>query len=68
MLADDDWFDNQHVVFFEKRFDFVADRREGRKLDFDELVAANDVDAVAAEALFGESAALGVTFFQLAVE
>jgi hypothetical protein len=68
VLADDDWFDDQYVVFFEQHFDFVADGRERRELDFDELVAADDIDAVAAQALLGEPAASGVTFFQLAVE
>ena len=68
VLADDNRFDDQYIVFFEQHFDLVADRRERCELDFDELVAADDVDAVAAQALLGESAAGGVTLFQLAME
>jgi hypothetical protein len=68
VLADDDWFDDEYFVLLEQRFDFVADGRERRELDFNELLAADDVDAVAAEALLGESAIGGVTVFQLAVE
>ena len=68
VLADDDWFDDEDVVFFKQRFDFVADGRERGELDFDELLSADDINAVAAEALFGESAGGGVALFQLAVE
>ena len=68
MLGHDDRFDDEHVVLFQKRCDFVADRRERGELDFDELLAADDVDAVAAEALFDECACGGVVLFQLAVE
>lgn len=37
-------------------------------LDFNELLSADNIDAVAAEALFGESTALGVALLQLTVE
>ena len=39
VLADDDRFDDQHVVLLEQGGDLVANRRERRKLDFDQLLA-----------------------------
>ena len=65
VLGDDDRFDDEHVVLFEQDGDFVADRRERGELDFDELFAADDVDAVAAEALFDESAVDGVVLLSV---
>ncbi len=68
MFADDDRFDDKHVVLFEQRPDFVANGRQRRELNFDELPAADHIDAIAAEALLSEAAGGGVAVLQLAVE
>ena len=67
MLGDDDGFDEKHVVLFDEHGDLVANRAERGELDLDELAAADDVDTVAADALFDEAAVGGVKFFELAV-
>src|SRR4051812_15713838 len=55
MLTNDNRLDDEYVVLFDERGNFVPNRRKGCELDFDELFVADDVDAVSADALFGEA-------------
>ena len=68
MLGDDDRFDDQHIVRFEKDGDLIANRSERRVLNLDKLFPTDNVDAVAADALLDHCAINGVMRFQLTVE
>ena len=63
MLRNDERLhDHDIVLLLKQRGDLVANRSERRELDFDQLLAANDIDAVAANTLFDDAAIDGITF------
>ena len=68
VFGDDHRFDDEDVVLFDERGDLIANRRERSKLDFDQLFAADDVDAISPDALFDQTAVRRVVLLQLAVE
>ncbi len=54
VLADDDRLHDEHAMLFQQRGDLVANRRQRRELNFDQLSGRDDIDAIAAEPLLDE--------------
>lgn len=68
VFARNDWLDDQYIVTLQQCGNLVANGRQRRQLDFNQLVTAHDVDSVTADALLDERAFGGITLLQFAVE
>lgn len=68
VLADDQRFDDEHLVLVEQSVHFPANGGEGPVLDFDQLSTADDIDPEAVQPRFLGSVAGGVELFELSVE
>ena len=68
ILAGDDRLDDPHAVLVHERRDLVANRRERAELNLDQLVAVDDVDAIAADALLDASAVGRVVRLELSMQ
>ncbi len=67
-FAGDDRLDDPHTMFLHQGGDLVAIRRERAELDFDQLVAVDDVDSIAADPLLDQRAVRRVVGLELSVE